>query len=168
MRALLLAALLLAACSPALDWRELRPEDSGVVAMFPCRPASHARKLPLAGGEVLLTLHACQAGEVTWALSHADLGDPGRVSLALDELRRSAAANIGAGEPQALPLAVPGATPYAGSGRSALAGRGADGRAVQSQVAVFAKGTRVFQATAIGPALPAEALQTFFDGLKTP
>lgn len=168
MRALPLSALLLAACSPALDWREVRPGDSAAVAMFPCRPASHARKLPLAGGEVLLTLHACQAGEVTWALSYADLGDPARVAPALGELQRSAAANISAGEPQALPLAVPGATPYAGSGRVALSGRRADGQPVQSQVAVFAKGTRVFQATAIGPALPAEALQTFFDGLKTP
>jgi hypothetical protein len=168
MRALLPVALLLAACSPALDWRELRPEDSAAAAMFPCRPSVHARKLPLAGGEVLLTLHACQAGDVTWAFAFADLGDPARVGPALAALRGSAAANIGATEPRALPLSVPGATPHPGSGRDALVGRRADGGPVQSQVAVFAKGTRVYQATAIGPVLPEEGLETFFGGLRTP
>lgn len=168
MRAFPLAALLLAACSPVLDWRELRPEDSGAVAMFPCRPSVHARSVPLAGGEVRLTLHACQAGEVTWALAFAELGDPARVGPALDELKRSAAANVGATESRPLALAVPGATPYAGSGRQAMRGRRADGAALVSQVAVFAKGTRVYQATAIGPALPEEGLEAFFGGLRTP
>lgn len=168
MRALLLAALLLAACSPALDWRELRPEDSGAVAMFPCRPASHARRVRLAGGEVLLTLHSCSAADATWALAVADVADPARVGPALDELRRSAAANIAAHETRELAFGVPGATPNAGAGRLALAGRRADGAPVREQVAVFAKGTRVYQATALGPALPAEALEIFFGGLKTP
>jgi hypothetical protein len=130
----------LTACSPALDWREIRPEDSGAVAMFPCKPTTHARKVQLAGGEVLLTLYACL----------------------------SAATNIGAGAPRTLPLAVEGATPSTAAGRVALEGKRKDGAAVQEQVAVFAKGTRVFQATAIGARLPAEGLEIFFDGLRTP
>jgi hypothetical protein len=168
MRAIPLAALLLAACSPALDWRELRPEDSGAVVMFPCRPASHARQVRLAGAEVRLTLHACSADEATWALAFADLADPARVGPALDELWRSAAANIAARETHELPLVVPGATPNPGAGRLALAGQRADGAPVQEQVAVFAKGTRVYQATVIAPVLPAEGLEIFFGGLKTP
>lgn len=168
MRAFPLAVLLLAACSPALDWRELRPEDSGAVVLFPCRPASHARPIRLAGGEVLLTLHSCSAADVTWALAVADLADPARVGPALDELRRSAAANIAARETRELALAVPGATPNPAAGRVALAGQRADGAPVHEQMAVFTKGTRVYQATAIGPALPAEGLEIFFGGLKTP
>jgi hypothetical protein len=168
MRLLTSAVLLLAACSPALDWRELRPADSGAVAMFPCRPTSHARKLRLAGGEVLLTLHACTADDVTWALATADLVDPARVGPALEELRRSAAGNIGAQTPQELPFTVAGATPNPASGRLALSGQRSDGQVVQEQVAVFAKGTRVFQATAIGAQLPAAGLAVFFSGLRTP
>ena len=158
----------LTACSPALDWREIRPEDSGAVAMFPCKPTTHARKVRLAGGEVLLTLYACTADDTTWALAFTDLADPARVGRALDELRLSAAANIGAGAPRTLPLAVEGATPSTAAGRVALEGKRSDGVAVQEQVAVFAKGTRVFQATAIGARLPAEGLDVFFDGLRTP
>ena len=41
------ATLTLAACSPALDWRQVRPDDTGVEAMFPCKPLSHARTVPM-------------------------------------------------------------------------------------------------------------------------
>ena len=33
-----------AACTPTLDWREVRPEASGLVALFPCKPDRHARR----------------------------------------------------------------------------------------------------------------------------
>jgi hypothetical protein len=168
MRLLILAVLGLTACSPALDWRETRPEDSGAVALFPCKPTSHARKVRLAGGEVLLTLHACTAADVTWALATADVVDPARVGPALEALLRSAADNIGARDPRPQPLTVAGATPNPGAGRVALEGRRSDGQVVQEQVAVFAKGTRVFQATVIGAMLPAEGVETFFGGLRTP
>jgi hypothetical protein len=39
---------------------------------------------------------------------------------------------------------------------------------VREQLAVFGKGTRVYQATCLGAELPPDAVQTFFDGLKTP
>lgn len=169
---LLLPALawLLTACSPTLDWRELRPEGSGAQLMLPCKPASHARKVKLAGGEVELSLYACSAGDVTWALAFADLADPARVGSALQELRAAALANLGADESQAtvLPLKVDGATPNPAATRLALNGRLPDGKPVQEQVAVFSKGTRVFQATCVGAALPADAVQTFFESLRTP
>jgi hypothetical protein len=146
----------------------MRPEDSGAVAMFPCRPASHAREVMLGGARVQLTLHACTAGDTTWALAHADLGDPARIGTALQELLDAAAANLSAGPPRPLALKVEGATPHPATRRVALEGRLPDGRAVQEQVAVFTKGTRVFQATAVGARLPEEALEVFFGGLRTP
>ena len=47
------ATLALTACSPALDWRQVRPDDAGVEAMFPCKPLSHARTVPLAGQPIV-------------------------------------------------------------------------------------------------------------------
>jgi hypothetical protein len=96
----------------------------------------------------------------------ADVGDPARVGPALDELRRAAAANLGAGEGRPLVLAVPGATPYPQAARVALRGRLPDGREADEEVAVFARGTRVAQATALGTALPADGLDTFFGNLR--
>ena len=164
------ATLLLSACTPNLDWREVRPDDSGAVALFPCKPTHHARKLVLAGQEVLLHLVACSAGDATWALAFADLGDPARMTAALDALRASLRDNLGAAQAatRALPLAVDGATPSAAAGRIGFDGLRPDGQTVQAEVAVFAKGTRAFQASVIGPRLPADGLEAFFEGLRTP
>jgi hypothetical protein len=160
-------ALLLAACSPTLDWRDARPEGSGASLLLPCRPNAQTRSVQLAGRAVRLTLHACSAGDVTWALAFADVADPAVVSAALDELRQSAAANLGAATAQTLALAVPGATPNAASTRVLVSGRLPDGTAVQEQVAVFTRGTVVFQATVIGPQLPGDGVETFFGALRT-
>lgn len=159
-------AALLLACAPALDWRELRPGDSGLSVLFPCKPASHARRVTLGSDALRLELHACTAGGMTWAVSFADVQDPARVAPALDELRAAAAHNLSAASAQRLALKVEGATPNAASQRVQLQGHLPDGRAVLMQVAVFAKGTRVFQATALGDGLDAEAADSFFDSLR--
>jgi hypothetical protein len=160
------AALGAGGCSPALDWREARTAGSGFVALFPCKPRTLTRTVPLAGAPVALSMHACSAGGVTWALAHADLGDPARVGPALSELRGSAAANIGAGAARELPLPIKGLTPNPASVRLRLEGRLPDGRAVVEQIALFSRGTVVLQATALGETLPDEAAETFFAALR--
>lgn len=159
-------AALLAACSPTLNWRDVRPEGSGATLLMPCRPDEQRRDVTLAGATVRLSMSACRAGAQTWALAHADVGATSRVSAALTELRVAAAANLGASAPRTRPLDVPGATPNTASQRLQLAGHLPDGTAVQEEVAVFARGTRVFQATVIGPSLPADGVQTFFTSLR--
>ena len=66
-------AVLLAACSPSLNWREVRPEGSDAVMMFPCKPQRFARQVPLAGGKVEMHLSSCTVEGVTYALSDAGL-----------------------------------------------------------------------------------------------
>jgi hypothetical protein len=158
--------LLLASCAPALDWRDVRAADGVVRAQLPCKPTTHTRKVTLAGQAVNLTLQACSAGGQTWALAWADMADPARVGPALRELREAAAANIGAQSPVAMKLNVPGATPHADSTRLQLEGKRADGQAVREQVALFARGTVVVQATALGAELPDDAADTFFASLR--
>jgi hypothetical protein len=166
MRAIV-ALLALAGCSPTLDWRELRPEGSQARLMFPCRPASHARSVSLAGATVEMSMFACSAGGATYALTVADLGDPALVTPALAELGAALPANVRAAAPAASrPLAVPGMTPNAQAAHWRVEGRLPDGRAVQEQAALFAHGTRVYQAAVIGPALDAQAVEPFFDALR--
>jgi len=155
------------ACAPALDWRESRIEGSGLLALFPCKPAGHARRLALAGVAVEMTLYACSTGGATYAVGFADVGQPALVAQALDELAAAAARNIGAKEPpRSTPFRVEGMTPNPQAGRRALAGRLVDGQLVEEQVAVFAHGTRVFQATMVGAKLEVEAMDTFFGALR--
>jgi hypothetical protein len=101
------------ACTPALDWREVRAAGSGLVLLFPCKPASHERMVTLAGTNGPMALHACQADGLTWALAQINMGDSARVGAALSELRSTAQAKMG--DPTlpwtALPAAVK-ATPH--------------------------------------------------------
>ena len=156
----------LAACSPALDWREVRVEGREAAVLLPCKPAAHARQVRLGDDSVTLTLQACQAAGMTWGVASADVADPARVGAALQALRESSAGNLGSPSAAALPLQVAGATPQAASGRAAYAGRRPDGQPVQAQVAVFSRGTVVYQATVLGERLSAEAADTFFGSLR--
>jgi len=155
-------------CAPALDWRDVRPEGSALQLQFPCRPTTQRRDVPLAGARVNLALHACAAGGQTWGLAVADAVDPGRVGPALAELADAARRNLGASAGQPLALKVPGATPNDASIRLRLQGRLPDGGAAQMQLAVFARGTQVFQATVLGPTVPDAAAETFFASLRLP
>lgn len=165
-RACLVAALGLVACSPALNWREIRPEASGLVALFPCKPDRFARTLVLAGGQARMHLVSCSVEGVTYALSYAALDDATRIAPALEQLRDAAAANIGGRLREPAPFAVDGMTPQALAQRWRLQGHAADGAAVQEQIGLFSKGLRIYQATVVGPQLNAEAADIFFGGLK--
>ncbi len=159
--------LALTGCTPALNWRELRPEGSQVLLMLPCKPASHARRVALAGDSFEMSMFACSAGETVYALSFADVKDPARVGAALDELGRAAQSNLLSPSGAASALAtVAGMTPQSQSAQWRLSGRLPDGRAVQERVVLFSHGTRVYQATMLGAALDAEAQETFFGALR--
>jgi hypothetical protein len=161
---LLLAGL--AGCSPALDWREVRVPGSPAQALMPCRPAAQQRQIALAGTPSTVTLQACSAGGLTWALVSADVGDPARVGQALDELRTSSARKLGAMAPAGVAFAPPGSTPNAHSIRARLTGTLPDGSTAQMEAAVFSHGTWVFQATVLGEKAEAEAADNFFASLR--
>lgn len=162
----LVAVVAGAGCAPELNWREVRPPDGGAVALFPCKPSSDARRVALAGTTVRLVLHACTTRGMTWALAFADVGDPARVGPALQALGSAAAANLAAAPSDGRPLQVAGATPNPWSRTFDLHGKVADGRTLREQLAVFSKGTRVYQATVLGERIDAEAAASFFSSLR--
>ncbi len=155
-------------CSPVLDWREVRPEGSGVVALFPCKHETRSRIASLAGAATPMTLASCQAGGVTFALSHAELGDPSRVTPALIELRSALAANLEAGEVRSEAFGLAGSTPSPQAVRIWLAGQLPDGTPVQEQAALFVRGTRIYQAAVLGAHLDGGAASVFFESLRLP
>jgi hypothetical protein len=159
---------LLCACSPTLDWREVRPEGSGVVAMFPCKPSNDARMVTLEGARVRMVLAACRAGNATWALAYADVADPARVTASLASLRSASVANLGAPAQSLGPMNVSGMTPNPQAERVRVQGKLPDGAVVTLESGFFARGTWVFQATVMSTQPNAEALASFFESLKLP
>lgn len=166
--AVLMACALLSACTPALDWRETPVPGSGVNALFPCKPDTHVRRITLLGAEMQMHLTSCTAAGSVYAVSHVDVGDPGRVTPAMQKLRTLAAENIGGAATVLRPQAVPGMTPHPLAERLALAGRRPDGSAIAAQAVFFARAAVVYQATVVGDRLDTEAVDTFFAALKLP
>jgi hypothetical protein len=162
------AALASSGCSPAWDWREFEPEDSGLTVTFPCRPDRHARQVTVAGASTRMTMLVCTAADASFALTYIDVSEPAGVTAALADLRTLAAANLGAAAAVPGEARVRGMTPNPMAARLDLAGQRPDGVAVQQQTVFFSKGLRVYQASVVGTRLSDEAVDTFFAGLKLP
>jgi hypothetical protein len=144
---------LLAACQPALNWREVRPAGSGAVALFPCKPEVEQR--------TGMGLAQCEAAGRRFALSWADAPDPSRAGAALKAMPEALAAKLGQVLPPAQVLKVPGMTPMAEAGQHLLSGAGG-----VTRVAVFAHGGRVYQALLMGANDDAAAWESFVGGLR--
>lgn len=161
-----LLALQMAGCSPALDWRQIRPEAWSLSATMPCRPDSQQRQVSLAGAQATLGLWVCSADGFTFALASVDAVEPARVGPVLQALLASAQTNVQGRIKTRRPAAVPGMTPHPDAVHLHLDGQMPDGRVVQVQVLVFVHGLRVFQATALGQGLGPAQAGPFFDGIE--
>lgn len=144
-----LVLCLLAACQPALNWREVRPAGSRAVALFPCKPDLEQR-----GG---MGLASCEAAGRRFALSWADTPDASQAGAALKAMAQALAAKVGQPLPPAQALQVPGMTPLAEAGQFRLAG---------ARLAVFAHGGRVYQALMTADKDDAAAWENFVAGLR--
>ncbi len=158
----------LAACSPTLDWRQVRPEGWGLVASWPCRPTLQVRPVALAGPAVELGLLSCSAGDHRFAVASADVADPARVGPALQALGAAAQANVQGVIESERAAVVPGMTPQPAARWWRVQGRLPDGQPVREQVLVFAQGMRVFQATLVGPLADEALAKAFFDSIELP
>jgi hypothetical protein len=157
------------ACSPTLDWREAGPRGVDILLQYPCKPQSVTQPVVLAGKRLDMSMTGCEAGHMTFALAHADLGDAALVAPALAELRRDAVANVrghvlhqqaaqvrhaALGQPDAVELDVAGQAPGGG--------------ALREHVVLFAQGTQVFQATVLAkdPDYREDAAHTFASSVQ--
>ena len=167
-----LAALLaLTACSPALNWREVRPDNTRLSLLLPCKPDKAEKIVPLGGQPTTLTLLGCDAAGATFAVAVADLGDPARAAPVLAQwqsltLAHMKAGPVGSGASQRLPLKLPGAAAQPAAVRVVAQGQRADGTAVRGQAAYFAQGSQVFQAVIYATEITPEAAETFFSSFK--
>ncbi|MGQ3054048.1 MAG: hypothetical protein ACT6S0_19895 [Roseateles sp.] len=150
---------LLAACQPALNWREVRPVGAGAAALFPCKPKVEQRPARVGAGGAM-GLAQCEAAGRRFALSWADMPDPTQVGAALKAMPLAVAGKVGKPMAVASPLQVPGMTPMPEAAQYRLAGVDAIAR-----VAVFAHGGRVYQALLTGKQDDPAVWETFVAGL---
>ena len=156
----------LGACAPTFDWRSVPLPDTPLVAELPCRPARFQRDVTVAGVPLKLFMLSCEAGGVTYGVATAEVGDPAKVDPVLFALRDNAVAAIRSADSPAGALNLRGITPFSGNTSAHLHGRRPAGETLDEAFRVFGRGTRVYQASAVGRTLPDAALRPFEDGLR--
>jgi hypothetical protein len=171
-----LAALLAAACTPALDWRTLH-SDAGYTIDLPAKPTLDAREIALGGAPMTMRMQAAHVSGAVFAVGTLMLPDarPATQQAALDVLCAALSRNLHAPAARrdvSVPLAAGGTVPgieLTVSGAAAGAASGANGAAAGKTLVarLVARGAHVYQAVAIADSpLPADALDQFFGSFK--
>ena len=162
----LVACFAFAACAPALDWREISAEGTGLRVHLPCKPARHARPVVLAGERFEMNLLSCRAADATWALAWIAGADARKVSLLMDAWHTESVANVNGTTAEPLAFNLVGATPQAHTGRWRVQGLRPDGSAVVQDFSVFSHGTSIFQATVLTSSSQRSAADHYIDSLS--
>jgi hypothetical protein len=158
---------MLPACSPALNWREVRPEGTRLALLLPCKPDKAEKMVPLGGPATTLRMLGCDAGGATFAVAVADMGDVAKVAPVLAQWQSLTLANMKAvAAPQVSPLKLPSAAALPPASLVKAEGQGPDGKPVSGQAAYFAQGAQVFQVVMYSPRIAPEVAETFFSSLK--
>jgi hypothetical protein len=166
------ALLLLFACTPTLNWREVRLESangSALKAQLPCKPDAATRKQQLANIQVELGMMGCVAGDATFTLSRIPLSDPLAAPKVLAAWQAFALSSLNAQPATVRGINIAGASAWPPTARVTLAGT-----TTQADIAWFARqsttGLTLYQAAMYikAPAKPAstEAVTTFFESLQ--
>ena len=169
--------LALTACSPAFNWREVRPDNTALTAMLPCKPDKGSKSVPLGGQPTELFMVGCEASGAMFAIASADMGDAQKAADVLVQWEQVTLANMKAaplaGAPGSAgsatttaPIKVPGAAALPAPVLITARGSRPDNSAVSSQAAYFVHGSQVFQAVIYADSISPEVAEAFFSNLK--
>lgn len=156
-----ISLLLLTACSPALNWREVRL--GRMVLTLPCKPDKAERTLRLAGQDVQLTMVGCEAGGALFAVSHAQLAKSAPTDQVFAAWRQAALANMQASSTQRQP-----SEHHTGAELWTVLGKRADGSQVQAQLEWIASGTDLFHLAVYADQISPAMAEPFFSEAKIP
>ena len=174
-RLVLAAAALLAACSPAFNWREVPIAGAGLIAMLPCKADRATRALPLGSESVQVDMTGCEAGGATFAIAHASANSPEQAEAWLRAWQAATRGQLGEAQVAESRPGVQRATAVPAPLRlDALPQpQQPQGAPTQLQVLWFAQSQKdgtvaLYQATVLGRPSSADASKTFFEGLRLP
>ena len=159
-------AVAILACSPVLDWREVRLE--GLQAMLPCKPDRGERGVQLAELDVRLQMSGCEAGGALYAISHVRVPGADQAIAVQAAWRSAALANMQASAVQSHPIRLAKPSVAGGSALDLLSAQGTqpDGKPVHARLVWIVAGDHVYHVAVYGPQLNDERLETLFMDLR--
>ena len=167
---LALSVWALCACTPSLNWREVRLEDTALKTLLPCKPDHGSREVSAGGPTLMVRMSGCETQSHLLAVARLPMpaqARPAEIESAIAQWQSATLANMNGQLTGAEPLEIKAAVPIKAQ-RISASGRAADGRVVQSQWVMFAWEGQIIQAVVYAPKLQAEVSDTFFAGLTLP
>jgi hypothetical protein len=161
--ALLLASVLLGACSPKYNWRDYASPEASYRVMFPAKPASFTRTIDLDGMQVSMTMTAADVDGTTFAVGAAEAADEAHARAALPAMMQALTRNIGASGQ---------GTVHADSSGKATSEIDVTGNSKGTPVRLIghfeARGKRFYQVIVLGKAnaVPPEQVEQFLTSFK--
>lgn len=175
---LLVSCALLAACSPALNWRTIQLKDAPLQALLPCDAQTAIRPIALGLGQVPLSVVGCEAQGATYAVSHFAVAEPARAAEALTFWQQAVLAQLRSADGAAARLDARGDGLWVPRGtlnlpqslRMTFEGLGPRGQKVVGHGLWFARlegsGARVYHAVIYADKLRSAEAEMFFSGLQ--
>ena len=137
--AVLVASACAVACSPTFNWRNTRVDGTPLQASLPCKPEAAVRPVALPSGPVDLSMMACEAGGLRFALGWMRV--PGADTSLLQAWQRQAVQ---------------------------AEGRGPRGEALVVRAVYFLQGDIAYQAAVYGQRPDRADVAPFFEALRLP
>jgi hypothetical protein len=174
--AVALLPLVLAACTPVFNWRDVPLVPAELTALLPCKPDRAERDVAFGSETVPVQMAGCEAGGATFAVAHVRADNAAQAEAWLAAWRAGLRAQWSAaqgGQVSEAPATVPRASAAPPPWQFDAQGNGPDGKPVEVHVRWFAHVQRdgrivLYQATVLGHPAAADAAGTFFDGLRLP
>lgn len=166
--------LLLGACSPDQNWREVGFEGAALKAQLPCKPDRTTRSVPLGGMPVDLQVAGCESGGAMVAVMTAPLPAGADAQAILVGWQQATLSHAGVAQPlsakQQQAWSRPGFLPLSSASRVQASGQRPDGQVVNVQAVwgAVAEGdhVRVVHAVVYDRRESSELATTLFDGIR--
>jgi len=157
--------IVLTACSPKYNWREVHGDKLPFTVLMPDKPSSFSRRIDLNGTTVEMTMTAAEIDGVTFAVGAAQMADAAQTPAALQAMRSALLNNIN-GKQQA--ESVPGQQHPADNTLELVADGVAGKRQLQLIARLQARDKRIYQVLIIGPRdqMTAENIAMFFTSFR--
>jgi hypothetical protein len=158
--------LALQACSPALNWREVRVDASPLLALFPCRPDQGVQSVALGERVVKMTMMGCEAGGAMFTLAQVDRSGAGDDTALVAQWRAGTLASMQGAQTREAPFLLRKVSASPAPQQIRAAGKRANGSPVVLRAAWFAVGGAVYQVAVYTDSDNEAVVQTYFEGLR--
>jgi hypothetical protein len=169
----LVVATLISACTPSLNWREVRLDNSSLKTLLPCKPDHGSREVMVGNQDMRVSMSGCEAQGHLLAIARLPL-PPGAqaadVTQAMNQWQAATLSNF-KGQitgTQDLVIKHKESPAPATLQRLSATGMGPDGKTIESQMVWLVHEGQLIQAVVYAPKLSAEVTDTFFTGLELP